>query len=83
MWLMKGKDVTVVKRPDENRTVHRQRKSPPFAAKEVLEHMMGQLKLVILLASVPVLLLVLAGLCVISIGLDQQQFRIGRNTLDV
>ena len=73
---MKDRDVTVVTMSDENRT-------PPSAAKEVLEHTMGQLKLVILLASVPVLLVVLASLCLISIGFDPQQFRMGRNVLDV
>jgi len=88
---MKDKDAAVVTRPDENRTVHRQmteedhdnnqRKSPPAAAKEVLEHITGKLKLVILLASVPVLLVVLTGLCVISIGLDSQL--VGRNALDI
>jgi hypothetical protein len=81
---MKDRDSTVVTRTDENRTLlpriteedyhNNQQKFPPAAAKEVLEHIMGQLKLVILLASVPVLLVVLAGLCVISKGLD-----LGRN----
>ena len=90
---MKDRDATVVTRHDENRTVQRrmteeeyhnnQRKSPPTVAKDVLEHIMEKVKLVILLASVPVLLVVLAGLCVLSIGLDPQQYRIGRNALEV
>jgi hypothetical protein len=90
---MKERQATAATRPDETQTVHwrmteeeyhnNQRKSPPTVAKDVLEHIMEKVKLVILLASVPVLLVVLAGLCVLSIGLDPQQYRIGRNALDV
>jgi hypothetical protein len=80
---MKDRSITLVTRPAENRVIHRRAtqeecrnnewKSLLATAKNVLEHLTEQLKLGILVASVPVIAVGLACLCVISIGLSEPE----------